>query len=83
MIGKQLSKALKVVFELTKSIVSGISGGDEFMLYSPGSQSAGLPEEFLEWVRMASAWEEPPETLPFWGLYNLGEQAGFFTDISE
>ena len=61
----------------------GISGGDEFMLYSPGSQSAGLPEEFLEWVRMASAWEEPPETLPFWGLYNLGEQAGFFTDIAE
>ena len=61
----------------------GISGGDEFMLYSPGSQSAGLPEEFLEWVRMANAWEEPPETLPFWGLYNLGEQAGFFTDISE
>ena len=61
----------------------GISGGDEFMLYSPGSPSAGLPEEFLEWVHMASAWEEPPETLPFWGLYNLGEQAGFFTDISE
>ena len=61
----------------------GISGGDEFMLYSPGSQSAGLPEEFLEWVRMANAWEEPPETLPFWGLYNLGEQAGFFTDIAE
>ena len=61
----------------------GISGGDEFMLYSPGSPSAGLPEEFLEWVRMANAWEEPPETLPFWGLYNLGEQAGFFTDISE
>ena len=61
----------------------GISGGDEFMLYSPGSQNAGLPEEFLEWVHMASAWEEPPETLPFWGLYNLGEQAGFFTDISE
>ena len=61
----------------------GISGGDEFMLYSPGSQSAGLPEEFLEWVRMANAWEEPPETLPFWGLYNLREQAGFFTDISE
>lgn len=61
----------------------GMSGGDEFMLYSPGSPSAGLPEEFLEWVRMANAWEEPPETLPFWGLYNLGEQAGFFTDISE
>lgn len=61
----------------------GISGGDEFMLYSPGSRSEGLPEEFLEWVRMANAWEEPPETLPFWGLYNLGEQAGFFTDISE
>ena len=61
----------------------GISGGDEFMLYSPGSLSAGLPQEYLEWVRMANAWEEPPETLPFWGLYNLGEQAGFFTDIAE
>ena len=69
--------------KLVSAEAYGISGGDEFMLYSPGSQSAGLPEEFLEWVRMASAWEEPPETLPFWGLYNLGEQAGFFTDISE
>lgn len=69
--------------KLVSAEAYGISGGDEFMLYSPGSPSAGLPEEFLEWVRMASAWEEPPETLPFWGLYNLGEQAGFFTDISE
>lgn len=60
----------------------GISGGDEFMLYSPGSLSAGLPEEFLEWVRMAGAWEELPETLPFWGLYNLGEQAGFFSEAA-
>lgn len=42
----------------------GISGGDEFMLYSPGSPSTGLPEEFLEWACMASAWDEPPETLP-------------------
>ena len=69
--------------KLVSAEAYGISGGDEFMLYSPGSPSAGLPEEFLEWVRMVSAWEEPPETLPFWGLYNLGEQAGFFTDISE
>ena len=69
--------------KLVSAEAYGISGGDEFMLYSPGSRSEGLPEEFLEWVRMASAWEEPPETLPFWGLYNLGEQAGFFTDISE
>ena len=69
--------------KLVSAEAYGISGGDEFMLYSPGSRSAGLPEEFLEWVRMANAWEEPPETLPFWGLYNLGEQAGFFTDISE
>ena len=69
--------------KLVSAEAYGISGGDEFMLYSPGSRSEGLPEEFLEWVRIASAWEEPPETLPFWGLYNLGEQAGFFTDISE
>jgi len=61
----------------------GISGGDEFLLYSPGSQSIGLPQDFLEWVRMANAWNELPETLPFWGLYNLKEHAGFFTDITE
>ncbi len=53
------------------------------MLCSPGSLSANLPEKFLEWVRMANAWEEPPETLPFRGLYNIKEQVGFFTDISE
>jgi len=68
--------------KLVSAEAYGISGGDEFMLYSPGSPSAGLPEEFLEWVRMASAWEEPPETLPFWGLYNLGEQAGFFSEAA-
>ena len=69
--------------KLVSAETYGMSGGDEFMLFSPGSLIASLPEEFLEWVHMASAWEEPPETLPFWGLYNLGEQAGFFTDISE
>ena len=64
--------------KLVSAEAYGISGGDEFRLYSPGSPSAGLPEEFLEWVRMASAWEEPPETLPFWGLYNLNMKTGFF-----
>ena len=69
--------------KLVSAEAYGISGGDEFILYTPGSRSANLPEDFLEWVRMGSAWEVPPETLPFWGLYNLKDQAGFFSGITE
>ncbi|MDD4135190.1 MAG: hypothetical protein PHN46_08900 [Eubacteriales bacterium] len=69
--------------KLVSAEAYGISGGDEFILYTPGSRSANLPEDFLEWVRMGSAWEVPSETLPFWGLYNLKDQAGFFSGITE
>lgn len=61
----------------------GISGGDEFMLYCPGRLTLDLPEAYLEWVGMALAWEEEPEALPFWGLYNINEETGFYTDIPE
>lgn len=56
----------------------GIEGGDVFMLYCPGRETADLPEEFLEWICMPNAWVEPPETLPFYGLYNVGEGTGFY-----
>jgi hypothetical protein len=56
----------------------GISGGDVFMLYCPGKETADLSEEFLEWMRMPNAWEEIPDVLPFYGLYNINEGTGFF-----
>ena len=57
----------------------GIEGGDVFMLYCPGRETADLPEGFLEWICMPHAWEKAPETLPFYGLYNVGEGTGFFS----
>ena len=56
----------------------GIEGGDVFMLYFPGRETADLPEAFLEWIRMPNAWEEVPGALPFYGLYNVKAETGFF-----
>lgn len=56
----------------------GLSGGDVYMLYCPGRETADLPEEFLEWICMPNAWVEAPGTLPFYGLYNVEECTGFF-----
>ena len=61
----------------------GIKGDDTFILYSPGSETAGLPEAFLEWVRMPNGWEEIPDALPFYGLYNTEEEFGFFADAKQ
>ena len=55
----------------------GINGGDLFMLYSPGRETADLPEAFIEWVCLPNAWETMPETLPFYGLFNIEAEAGF------
>ena len=59
----------------------GIEGGDTFMLYFPGRETAELPEGFLEWICMPNAWEKAPETLPFYGLYNVEEGTGFFSEF--
>jgi len=61
----------------------GIEGGEMFMLYSPGRETADLPEGFLEWICMPHAWEKAPETLPFYGLYNAEEDTGFFAETAE
>ena len=57
----------------------GMEGGDAFMLYCPGRATADLPEAFLEWIRMPNAWEEVPDALPFYGLYNVEAETGFFS----
>jgi len=57
----------------------GLEGGDVFMLYCPGKETADLSEEFLEWIRMPNAWEAVPDALPFYGLYNAEEGLGFYS----
>jgi len=60
----------------------GLDGAEDILIYLPGAPIADLPEEYINWVR---TWMEEPETqnLPFYGLYNVKEQNGFFgVDIS-
>jgi hypothetical protein len=56
----------------------GLEGGDVFVLYCPGIQTDGLPDAFIEWICLPNAWAEPPETMPFYGLYNVEAGTGFF-----
>jgi hypothetical protein len=58
----------------------GMANPDEFLLYLPGRPTADLPEEFIDWVSMPNVWaaDAVPETLPFFGLYNVGGAEGFF-----
>ncbi len=62
----------------------GLEDADEFRLYLPGRATNDLPKEFIEWVGMPHTWgDQVPETLPFWGLYNIGGQEGFFGETEE
>lgn len=58
----------------------GFEGATVFFMYLPGCPTNNLPEQFVEWVRMPKALSELPDTLPFFGLYNQGEELGFFGD---
>ena len=56
----------------------GIDGAEEVLIFLPGAPINELPEEYLDWVR--TALEDPAaETLPFYGLYNVKEQNGFYS----
>ena len=60
----------------------GIDGAEEVTVYLPGAQISKLPEDFVSWVAMPNAWgyydNAYPTLLPFWGLYNVNAQCGFF-----
>ena len=56
----------------------GFDNGKEFRVYMPGSRTADLPEEFVQWVSMPRAWgNDVPATLPITGIYNVEGQMGF------
>lgn len=54
----------------------GLLGGNDFILYTPETPVAELPEIFLLWWPMRY---EAPETLSAYGIFNPAEETGFFT----
>lgn len=57
----------------------GLDKAGQFCLYLPGRATRDLPTRFLEWVGPMQGWgNRPPASLPFWGLYNVGGQQGFY-----
>lgn len=60
--------------------------GARFILYSPQAQGYGPgtelygAEEFLSWVLSRPELSAPDSTLGCWGLYNLKQEIGFFSD---
>lgn len=65
------------------STAYGIDGGAEFYLYLPGSQIAGLPEEYRQWVGYYNMEAVSETELSFYGLYNAAEQNGFSSNLYE
>ena len=62
----------------------GLDDGDLFYIYLPGRSTADLPEQYMLWVSMPLVWgkDNTPSTLPFWGMYNVGGEMGFFSSSS-
>lgn len=58
----------------------GITGGEEFIFYTPEMPIDNLSEEFLSWWpgRLLSS-KESQEKLLVYGLYNKNDGSGFFT----
>lgn len=61
----------------------GFDNADEFLIYTPGAPMSELPEGFKEWLRAFMNPNEE-ETLPCYGIYNVGGEEGFvgFEDSS-
>ena len=59
----------------------GVAGGDEFILYAPGTPADKLPAECRSWWPDAYLWRRGEiEQLEGWGLCNLNTGQGFFAD---
>lgn len=57
----------------------GLDNASQFCLYLPGRATSDLPSPFLQWVGPVNGWgNHTPAVLPFWGLYNVGGQQGFY-----
>ena len=59
----------------------GLDNGDLFYVYLPGRPTADLPEQYINWISPPLGWgrNNTPAALPFWGLYNVGGEMGFYS----
>lgn len=55
----------------------GLGKALDLYLYLPGSDIAGLPEEYRSWVGYYNLEAVKETKLPFYGLYNVNNQTGF------
>lgn len=60
---------------------AGIAGGNEFVLYLPDTPIDTVSQEFLSWwpYRYSQS-ENPIDTLSCYGILNVAEQFGFFSE---
>lgn len=59
----------------------GLEHSAEFFLIPAGTYTDELPLDYLEWVSRPMAWgNNVPQSLPFWGLYNVDQGHGFFSE---
>lgn len=59
----------------------GLDDADVLYLYTPGKDSAGLPEGLVNWVTLPRAVNTLPEKLDFYALYNEGGEQGFYSSV--
>lgn len=64
--------------QVDEEAAPGIEGGEEFLIYLPGAPLDELPEEFVWWVDLVTGIADDDITLPWYGLYNVNEQLGWF-----
>lgn len=59
----------------------GLEEGKDFVLYIPGTPLSELSDELVDWLSMPLVWESDsrPETLPFYVLYNVTTERGFYS----
>ena len=57
----------------------GFDDAQNFSLYRPGRPLADLPEAFIGWLTGPEVLSTDATTLPFWGLYNIGGEEGFYS----
>ena len=62
----------------------GVAGGEEFILFAPGTPADDLPAECRTWWPDAHLWRSGEmDRLEGWCLYNANTGQGFFTDWME
>lgn len=59
----------------------GLEHSTTFFLFPAGMDTDELPSAYVDWVSMPMAWgSQIPKHLPFWGLYNVDQGNGFFSE---